>query len=282
MWLSLRGLDAPGWLPNVRHGRRLGLPGTADVLLSSRARLSPTPMRPAPRRQLQLTGETMRAAGIYSTSALTLALMVAPTTLAGQPQQDVHLRNDCRLAQQVLVHGQPADKHDWALGVISNCGREGADILAAEMRKNRMATARSPRLDLLAGQATMMVDSAIFDAALSIATDRSAGEAARIHALSVLYTQLTGGYQPYEDLVQPYTPGATIILHGPSTSASSPTERMLPADAQQQAWERLRGVAVAEMNPVIREAARRVCAGIESGESGDQATRRVGGCWGGK
>jgi hypothetical protein len=47
----------------------------------------------------------------------------AATPVASQGHGDeqavlVQRRNDCRLARQVLVHGQPASKRDWALGQI--------------------------------------------------------------------------------------------------------------------------------------------------------------------
>lgn len=205
---------------------------------------------------------SMGAMPACSTFAIaTLAAIVGPGCVAAQPGQDVQLRNDCRLAQQVLVHGQPANKLDWALGVINGCGPEGADVLATLLRENRSAAARSPTLDRVADRATMIVDSAIFNAALSVATDLNAGEAARIHALSVLYTQLTRAYRPYGELVQSYA-SETIILEGPTT-AGPLNIRILPADAHQRALELLREVARTEMNPLVREAARRVCAGIE-------------------
>lgn len=119
----------------------------------------------------------------------------------------------------------------------------------------------------------MAVDSAIFNAALEIALDGTAGEAGRVYAMSVVYTQVTHGYQPYRGLVMDYQTGGTIVMDWPASTAEPGIVRMLPTDAPQRALSLLQVVAHTDPNPVIREAARRVCTGIKFSESGDQRTQ---------
>lgn len=40
------------------------------------------------------------------------------------------LQADCRLAAQVLTHGQPANKRDWAMAMLPRCPLEGASAAA--------------------------------------------------------------------------------------------------------------------------------------------------------
>lgn len=55
--------------------------------------------------------------------------LVAAGPLAAQADPGaVKHRNDCRLAEQVLTHGQPANKLGWALNYISSCPG-AADVL---------------------------------------------------------------------------------------------------------------------------------------------------------
>jgi hypothetical protein len=204
---------------------------------------------------------------------LVVVVAVMPfVSLHAQHEHDVQLRNDCRLALQVLEHGQPANRYEWALDVIVDCGAEGAQALAAELRQVGEHSTPSPRLDFLADRATMVIDSAIFNAALEVALDRTAGEAGRVYALSVVYTQVTHGYQPYRGLVMDYGPGGTIMIDWPASTAEPPVRRVLPTDAPQRALNLLQVLAHTDPNPVVREAARRVCTGIKLSESGDQIT----------
>jgi hypothetical protein len=44
--------------------------------------------------------------------------------------RDVHLRNDCRLASQILETGHPAPHYAWAAETIPKCNETGPEVLA--------------------------------------------------------------------------------------------------------------------------------------------------------
>jgi hypothetical protein len=168
------------------------------------------------------------------------------------------LRNDCRLARQVLLHGQPANKREWALGIAPNCGTDGADAIAHQLRQARTAQARTPALDAIANAAVMIIDEQIYVAARSIAVDASAGEAARVHALGIWLSQVTAGdILPYDALVSDPATGGELIF-GPSVSEGPLSIRALPADALASSATELTTIVDNEANPRIRVAARQV------------------------
>lgn len=175
----------------------------------------------------------------------------------------IELRNDCRLARQILVHGQPANKRPWALGIIPNCGIDGADALTHELRDTRGAQARTPELDALANAATDVIDGEIYRVAIEVAVDPSAGEAARVHALGVWHAQVTGGeILPYEALVSDPVTGAEIVL-GPVTTVRPLTLRPLPTDALNSSISALMALIEGELNPRVLLAARHVLGSFE-------------------
>lgn len=61
------------------------------------------------------------------------ALMAVPVrSLDAQTErQDPHVRNDCRLAAQVVETGHPAPHHQWALEFVGRCEVTGPPVLAA-------------------------------------------------------------------------------------------------------------------------------------------------------
>lgn len=186
-----------------------------------------------------------------------LLSLIAPQNLAGQERPDsVQARNDCRLAHQVLVHGQPANKRDWALTVVDDCGPEGADAIAHVLRTQRIATTRSAGLDQLANAASMIVDAEVFRAALEVAADETAGEAARVHAIGIVNTQITRSVLPYEALVTDPRTGRLFV--GDVTTWQPLAVRELPADARAAAVATLSRLMTESQSPVIRLAAEQV------------------------
>lgn len=84
---------------------------------------------------------------LQGTRVLHIALLICITAGSAESQEgsaqqererdDVHLRNDCRLAAQVLTHGRPANKREWALGTIPRCDESGPPVLARMWRDAR-------------------------------------------------------------------------------------------------------------------------------------------------
>lgn len=98
-------------------------------------------------------------------------------------REDVQLRNDCRLAVQVLTHGQPANKRVWALWRISGCDESGPPVLA---RMWREVAADSASVDEAIYRSVRLRDRRVYDVVSAIARDRSVPALKRAAALHLL------------------------------------------------------------------------------------------------
>jgi hypothetical protein len=124
----------------------------------------------------------MRVPILLAAAAMTLAGVTSAAAQSDRPDE-VHLRNDCRLAAQVLDTGQPANRRDWALHTIWLCGEEGPPILARMWSQAKTDSARAESvLDL----SSRLRDSRIADAATAVARDASSPDAARLAAIILL------------------------------------------------------------------------------------------------
>jgi hypothetical protein len=123
-----------------------------------------------------------------------LAAFAAPLSLFGQgdpswaPFGDPHLRNDCRLAYQVLTKGVPAGRTEWALGKIPRCGPlAGQAVVATISALSQPGGAEQNSADALIGAVWGLQDAVLLNGALDIAQDPSKSDVARVEALRVLY-----------------------------------------------------------------------------------------------
>ncbi len=121
---------------------------------------------------------------------LILLALAARPVLAQEPDYrqkresvDVHLRNDCRLAVQVLTRGQPADKREWALATINWCDESGPPVLA---RMWREVAADSASLGYMIYRSVSMRDRRVYDVVSAIARDGSVPALKRAAALHLL------------------------------------------------------------------------------------------------
>ena len=64
------------------------------------------------------------------------AMATVPPPAMGQNADSVQLRNECRLAHQILTKGQPANQRDWALEFIRRCGSLGGEAIAHLIRSH--------------------------------------------------------------------------------------------------------------------------------------------------
>ncbi len=130
--------------------------------------------------------QVMFAAGV---AALTLATSQAS---AQNTQSDsVRHRNDCRLAEQVLLHRQPANKRTWALGLLPTCPTAGR--IAVEML-GRIDTDAPHDVEDFITAVSALVDRNLALAAADVAENRAAQTATRIQALRILYAQAMPGF----------------------------------------------------------------------------------------
>jgi hypothetical protein len=105
------------------------------------------------------------------------------------PFRDVHLRNDCRLAFQVLTKGEPANHSAWALGVIPRCGPVAGRAVVWRLQNltSGPGTADLVALDRLIGTVWGLRDAELFNGALAVARDPAQSDRARVQALRVLF-----------------------------------------------------------------------------------------------
>lgn len=117
---------------------------------------------------------------------LTVALTLCGSTVRAQANPDsVKLRNDCRLAQQVLTTGQPATHRQEALTIIGLCGREGVPALLSTWSS---VGADRPTLGLLVTSTRAYANQQIVDALLGTLNQPARPLEVRVASLQVLLT----------------------------------------------------------------------------------------------
>lgn len=190
-----------------------------------------------------------------------LALMLAclPTLANAQAQEstDAHLRNECRLATQVLTTGRPATHRAWALQAVDRCDDTGPGALAAAW--SSVAPTSADVTELMVPSVRMW-DQRLFSALTSIARDRDQHELKRVAASSVLstYAVPTSG-MPLSELLDPRPDPTrsvrlTSVDHQPRTIGTRP----LPATVTDDVAHLMRGLVVAEPESRVGVAAGRL------------------------
>lgn len=215
-----------------------------------------------------------------------LSLALAPSGGHAQVDLDsVRLRNDCRLARQVLIDGQPANKRGWALSIVPSCGEEGGDAVVAELRRFRSA-AHPDVFEPVVRTATRYRDRLIFEGVLGLAADPAASVAARVQAIRILSAQLAPGsgavWVSYSYFAGTDDSPGFVEIGPMSVSSDDPVfpGRPLPADALDRSEQAMRGLAENPGTPMpVRHAAsvildeirgHRECAGLSDAECMDR------------
>ena len=129
-------------------------------------------------------------------------LLGAATLHAQADPDEVRLRNNCRLARQVIETGQPAPHTDWALRQIGACGpaTQGA-ALGSAVRRLRAETDTTVLREFWRAS-RYLLDGELFRASLDIAGDPGASTHARVFALlSLLHTVRFGRSADYRHMV---------------------------------------------------------------------------------
>lgn len=159
-------------------------------------------------------------------------MMMLPGNAHSQADPDsVKHRNDCRLAAQVITLGQPANRRNWALRLLPNCGAAGGVAIAQALASYRAAQAPEQRLEELVMLTSVLHDASIFDVAAGIAVDPTAGKAARIQAVRVLFFQVSRGRaDPYESFL-----ASDEMTYLPISDYPYMVGAVLPADAARRA-----------------------------------------------
>lgn len=110
-------------------------------------------------------------------------------------QDSVHLRNNCRLAAQVIRTGHPAPRLEWAYSQIPACGAEGGEALAARLRELR-SSRDTGTIRALTMPFAVLRDRNAFDASLEIAGDKGASDVVRAYAFRNLVWLISDDADP--------------------------------------------------------------------------------------
>jgi hypothetical protein len=128
--------------------------------------------------------------------------MSACSALAQQSPDSVHIRNDCRLATQIVQSGPPAPQTSWAYEKIAHCGPSGGDTLAALIRANR-SERDTLTLQSMLWATAVLVDGNVFNAAMDVAADPGASTVARVFAYRTIALAFSpGSYIRYGDITR--------------------------------------------------------------------------------
>ena len=144
---------------------------------------------------------------------LMLLLLAGGADLSAQQlhADSVQHRNSCRLAEQVIRTGHPAPHTDWALRFIASCG---AETYASAVTGAVLRLRTESDLSVLGPywyHSRYLLDASLFEAAYSIASDRSASQPSRVLAMLALiyslrnrmqadYADLVGGFDEHGDV----------------------------------------------------------------------------------
>ena len=189
-----------------------------------------------------------------------LAIVVAGP-LRGQAAPDtVKLRNDCRLAEQALRTGHPAPKVDWARTFLPDCEpQQWASASAAALERLRTSV-NAPDLTQEWGAVSMLRDARLMALARSVALDRQASTAARVHALRYLARLLDERGEYSFDLLTEGVPTSSRVVRAVCSSGRAAggqirfTGSALPSDYRQQIRDVGEEVQSAEGPEAVRRA----------------------------
>lgn len=116
--------------------------------------------------------------------ALAVCMVGAGPLSAQQDPVAVQRRNDCRLAEQVLTLGQPANKRAWALHQIGSCP-EAVEVLPALWASPPTDETEIQELYYASINAA---DARVFEIALDVVRDPTAPDLIRLAALGTVVT----------------------------------------------------------------------------------------------
>lgn len=156
------------------------------------------------------------------------ASAVVPVTLqaqsGGADPLAVKHRNDCRLAAQVLLTGEPSTKGDWARGYISGCAAEGPPAIVREWGTVPEDTVTV--LQLMRAS-TRIRDARIYEQARIVAADRSRPDVVRVGAMHVLDNYVDPSHAGWFSAVPP-TGGAPSRVYPPTAVSGHPVYTIGP------------------------------------------------------
>lgn len=188
---------------------------------------------------------------------IAIAATIGAAAVAGAPvrlraQGDVHLRNDCRLASQVLRTGHPAPRRQWAWSVIPSCSDSAGSVLAVVWR-----APAERELAQLWGVSYRVRDARLTRAVLTAFRDPSRSRAERLVAARVLASHAAPNLVVLQsDLARLQAdsvhPPYISIDHADTREGSVPVTSALVDEIRQA----LASVGESDADPEVRRSAR--------------------------
>lgn len=188
---------------------------------------------------------------------LTALVILVPRQAVAQ--QDPHLRNDCRLASQVLRTGHPAPHRQWAWSVIPSCTDSAGPVLAAVWN-----SPAESELGQLWGASHSVGDARLSRAVMNVLRDPARTKAVRITAARVLATHAAPNLVLLEShlamIVGDSIHGAYVSIdHSPLRRGAVP----VTSDVVQEIRDTLDSVARQDSDPEVRKVVRAIAQQIE-------------------
>ena len=150
---------------------------------------------------MRLLSSIFRRAVPQIAAALTLLGATTPQLAAQADPDSVKLRNDCRLARQVLESGQPSPHRTDALSLIPLCGQDAVPALLTVWSEPPTERAE---LSVLVNSTRSLVIPQLVDALLSTLERTNLETNQRAAALLVLVTYADSSLAPgFEDIIGP-------------------------------------------------------------------------------
>lgn len=151
-----------------------------------------------------------------------LLLVSGPLVAQADERTEARLRNDCRLAAQVIRTGNPAPHRDWAYGVISQCAQSGPAVIAAAWRQ---PPNDEPTVQRLVWATARLRTRCVFAAVANAARERRNSLLVRTYAMEMLYSFAKPGLSlNVQDLLHPRgeRPARISAVSGDGDVANAP------------------------------------------------------------
>lgn len=172
--------------------------------------------------------------------------------------EDVHVRNECRLAAQVLTTGEPAPHYRWALGYVIRCDESGPPALATLW--GRLSDPDRDDLEFLSYNTSRLRDQRILEAVVTVAQDPGRHTLVRLAAFQVLVSYFDTGYVSIDALE---APPAVRVMPRMIDFVPSDGAEPLRSDAEETILAVMQDLAQGDPDPTVQRAAEFVARGLD-------------------
>lgn len=199
------------------------------------------------------------AAPLFAVVSISCAHGLSAQGQGQSERDDARIRNDCRLAAQILTMGQPNPRYGWARDIISKCDESGGAALAALWRS---VAADSAELVHVVYSTSRLRDQRVLDEIVTVAQDQARPAVVRLSAFQVLVSYYKpGAHIPLRWLRQPpFGSPLGVVTEFRATEGASP----LGPATRDVIHTLMRKLAESEPDPTVRNAARFLAEAFEA------------------